>query len=449
MASDFTPAIQLKILAWFCYDFEEAKYWVSYLEPDLFEFSSLQWISKCIRRSYEKLNKPPTRDQIESDYILTDTDFDGQDASLYIGFLELIEEGFDEIEYIRDMFPHYVRSWELRRTLHDNEDKLNDGDWDGLRTALKVKEPQFNRSILDQVDIFSVRVFEELFNKGNAIPTGVPLIDNELGGLYKKELMLILGDTNVGKSLLMTSVGAEALKAGLRVLHISLEMGIGWSMLRYAVATDPDRELTVSDFRSLNDPERIVNHMAYMREKFEGRFYLIQLPTGLGTIEDIERIVDQTEPDLLILDYLDLLKPLARRDARRFEIAELAMVTRGLAVQGDYHLLSASQTNRGGHNTRIVEVDVASEDYDKMRTADNVISLGQTRIDIQRQQVVMYVAKARNTRKGVAHRYFIDFPHMRFTYMQPELIYNRETANGAASQRRNSSNNNPDSSYDY
>jgi replicative DNA helicase len=433
--SEYTPEFQLRILVWMCIDPDEAKYWARYLEPVLFEFDSLRWLSDIIKESYEEYNRPPTRMQIESDFALTDTEFEDQDSVLYSSFLEMLDEGFEEIDYIRYVFPKFIRARKLVQTLYEVEEQKDEGDWAAVRDALKKNEPQLVTAEIDMDRVFSVSIFSELFENNVAIPTGFPLIDTRMDGLRKKEMMFILADTGVGKSLLMTYIGARAIEAGFRVLHISLEVSTPRNMVRYLATFDQDRSISIHDIQQMRKPEDIVYKMEEIKEKYYGKFFLCDLPTSKGTVDDVERLVDQTEPDLVVLDYLDLMKPIFRRD-RRFEIAELAQAMRGMAVEKNFHILSASQTNRSGHETRVVDINMTAEDYDKIRTADDVIGLGQTRIDVERHHLVAYVGKARNSQKGVAHRYSIDIPHVRFDYMRPELLYNRETADGVAQRPR-------------
>jgi KaiC/GvpD/RAD55 family RecA-like ATPase len=437
MAMEFTPEFQLRILVWLCYDPEEGKYWAKYLESYLFEFESLKWLSEIIKSSYEEYKKPPTRMQIESDFALTAPDFEDQDTILYSSFLEMMDEGFEEIEYVRSVFPRFIRARKLVQTLYadDLEKARDEGDWAAVRDALKTHEPQLERPEIDMDRVFSVSIFSELFEDNTVMPTGFPLIDTRMDGLRKKEMMFILADTGVGKSLLMTYIGARVVEAGFRVLHVSLEVSTPRNMVRYVATFEPERQISIHDIQQMRKPEELVYAMDRIKEQYYGRFYLCDLPTSKGTVEDVERLVDQTGPDLVVLDYLDLMKPIFRRD-RRFEIAELAQAMRGMAVEKDFHILSASQTNRSGHDTRVVDINMTAEDYDKIRTADDVIGLGQTRIDLERNQLVAYVGKARNSQKGVAHRYQIDIPHIRFDYMRPELLYSRETADGAAQPRR-------------
>ena len=422
MESEFTPEVQLRILAWFCLEEQEAKYWVQFLEEKFFEFESLKWICTCIKHSYETFKYPPNSVIIRSDYKLTDQTFEEHDIILYDSFLEILELGLDESEYIKDVFVQFIRSRNLRILLYETEELKDKGDWEGLREALKTNEPILDFESDDNGELFSMSTFEELFQQNEAIVSGIPLIDDRMGGLYKKEMMLILADTNVGKSLLMTYIGGKALESGSTVLHITLEMSKARTMVRYCATLDSDMETTVGEIQSFRHPENFIRYLMELREKYEKKLYVYELPTGLGSVQDIERIVDRTEPDIVILDYLDLIKPISNKENKRFEIAELAMVSRGMAVKGNYHILSASQTNRMAHDRRIIDINMAAEDYDKMRTADDVIGLGQTRSDSQGQEVIMFVAKARNTQKGLAQRFRIDFQHMRFEFIHHELI---------------------------
>src|SRR5215475_1226275 len=126
--------------------------------------------------------------------------------------------------------------------------------------------------------------------------------------------------------------------------------------------------------------------------------------------------------ELLIVDYLELLKPPQKRDAMRYEMSDITVALRGIASEYGIHVATATQANRQSVNKRIIGKEVTSEDYGKMRIADVGIGMGQTKEDALKNEVVLNLTRSRNSEKNVAERYFMDFQQMRMTFLMQEQV---------------------------
>src|SRR5262249_61695272 len=116
---------------------------------------------------------------------------------------------------------------------------------------------------------------------------GLPLIDTVVGGLQRKQLSIILADTNVGKSFLLTHIGGAALRQYRKVLHVTLEMSLARTLLRYfANLAEPEDGITYNSILAFdrNDQESIYEYVMGLEKKYEGYLNIQEFPTGKCTL---------------------------------------------------------------------------------------------------------------------------------------------------------------------
>ena len=103
----------------------------------------------------------------------------------------------------------------------------------------------------------------------------------------------------------------------------------------------------------------------------------------MTTVEShIQKVKDLgVEPDLIIIDYVDLLSSRKRTRERKDEIDDIYTSTKGLAKQLNIPVWSVSQVNRAGAKDDIIEGDKAAGSYDKMMVADLCLSLSRQKED--------------------------------------------------------------------
>src|SRR5262249_4753930 len=172
--------------------------------------------------------------------------------------------------------------------------------------------------------VFSLQNLREVYDEKGGMKTGLPLIDNVVGGLQKKQLSIILADTNVGKSFLLTHIGGAALRQQRKVLHVTLEMSLARTLLRYfANLADPEDKITYNSILTFDrsEQESIYQYIMRLEQKYEGYLNLVEFPTGKCALQNLEALLEKyPSTELLIVDYLELLKPPQKRDAMRYEL---------------------------------------------------------------------------------------------------------------------------------
>lgn len=238
-----------------------------------------------------------------------------------------------------------------------------------------------------------------------------------------KEMSLIIGDANVGKSLVATFIGGQAVRQLRKTLHVTLEMSKARTLIRYfTTLAEPDDKITYGQIFNFNPEDHVFNYVNRLKDTYENYLKVEEFPSGKCSIDDLYRLLDKyPDTELLIVDYLDLMKPVRKRDNFRHEMADLTTALRGLACESDsLHVMSPTQTNRLASGKRIIGKEYVGEDYNKIRIADWAIGIGQNSHDVQKHEIIFNIARSRNSEKAFAERYFIDFNTMRFKFLMQE-----------------------------
>ena len=106
-------------------------------------------------------------------------------------------------------------------------------------------------------------------------------------------------------------------------------------------------------------------------------------------------------PDMVIVDYGDLLRPISSKSEKRHELESIYEEMRGLAKEFDCCLWTASQTNRSGLNAEVITLESISEAFNKCFVSDFIFSLSRTIEDKQSDTGRFFVAKNRNGPDGL------------------------------------------------
>ena len=188
---------------------------------------------------------------------------------------------------------------------------------------------------------------------------------------------LIFGNPGGGKSWSLVALGGYAVRLGFNVIHYTLELGEAYVGRRYDA------------FFSKIPVDRITQSRDKIEEiipQLPGELIIKEFPTGKATINTVESHIKKVtdlgiKPDLIIIDYVDLLSTRKRTVDRKGEIDDIYTSTKGLARELNIPIWSVSQVNRAGAKDDIVEGDKAAGSYDKIMITDVCISLSRKRKD--------------------------------------------------------------------
>ena len=248
-----------------------------------------------------------------------------------------------------------------------------------LSDALAISfDPNVGHDYLDQADLrydYYHRVLEkipfdlEYFNK----------ITKD--GLPKKTLNIALAGTGVGKSLFMCHVAASCLHQGRNVLYITLELA------EEEVARRIDANLMNVTFEDLMvlSKDMYDKKVQNIRSKTTGKLIIKEYPTASASTIHFKALLNELnlkksfKPDIIFVDYLNIcssarIKPGGNVNSYTY-VKSIAEELRGLAVEFEVPLMSATQTTRSGYVSSDVGLEDTSESFGLPATADFMFAL--------------------------------------------------------------------------
>jgi len=249
--------------------------------------------------------------------------------------------------------------------------------------------------------------FEERFKPRfrNPTTTGWSLIDDLCkGGLGQKELGVVIAPTGAGKSMALVHLGTQALKEGKTVVHYTLELQ------DTVVASRYDSCLTQIPLQQLlSYKERIFEEVSDVA----GRLIIKEYPTKTATTQTIRNHLEKlkmrnTDVDMIIIDYGDLLRPVRYQKEKRNELESIYEELRGMATEYAVPVWTASQTNRSGLNAEVITMESISEAFNKCFVADFIFSISRTIEDKVANSGRIFIAKNRNGPDGLVFPLLMD-----------------------------------------
>ena len=214
------------------------------------------------------------------------------------------------------------------------------------------------------------------------------------GGMPNKTLNVCLAGTGVGKSLFMCHVAASVLAQGKNVLYITLEM----AEERIAERIDANlMNITMDQLKDL--PKSIFdNRIEKIRGRTEGTLIIKEYPTTGAHTGHFKALLNelqlkkQFKPDLIVIDYLNICASSRFKGGSNINsytlIKSIAEELRGLAVEENLPILSATQTTRGGYGNTDVELTDTSESFGLPATVDFMFALISTE-DMEKMNQLM------------------------------------------------------------
>lgn len=358
-----------------------------YIKSDYFADIKERTVFELIETFVEKYNGMPTRESLAIEL-----------SSMSM----LSEQGFSEtVDLIESLRPQpQDEQWLLDRTEQFCQDRalalaldqaINVIGVDDKTSISKGAIPQmladalavsFNNNIgHDYFGDFEAR-FEFYNKKEDRIKFGLSIFDKITGGgLPKKTLNIILAGTGVGKSLFMCDIAANHLMDGKNVLYITMEMA------EERIAERIDAKLLDVSIKDLNRMpyELYQRRMERVRSKTVGKLVIKEYPTASANVNHFRALLNELKlkknfvPDVIFIDYLNIcasarIKANANANSYTY-VKAIAEEIRGLAVEYNVPIITATQTNRSGYTDMDVDLTSTSESFGLPMTADFMFAL--------------------------------------------------------------------------
>ena len=302
-------------------------------------------------------------------------------------------------DYIKKISLEFCRKQKLKEAMIKSVPLLEKSSFDEIAKIINdaIKLGDHSDHGYDYLKDFERR-FE--LKARNPISVGWNDIDGLCkGGLGKGELGVVIAPTGAGKSMVLVHLGAEALKLGKTVVHYTLELA------DTVVASRYDSCITKIPLGQLHSfKEEIYEQVQDM----EGTLIVKEYPTKSASTRSLRTHLEKLKmrdilPDMVIVDYGDLLRPVSAQKEKRNELESIYEELRGLAKEFDCCLWTASQTNRSGLNAEVITLESISEAFNKCFVADFIFSLSRTVEDKQANTGRIFVAKNRNGPDGIVY----------------------------------------------
>ena len=424
MAYDFSENIQRSILYLLKSNRDFYLQIVNLVKPEYFEFPSHSKLFETVREHYEKYGKLPNDEFIVQDIkgklTARESASDYEDELLYINNLDL--SATSNPEYMLDLVEKFAKKEAMKSAIAQSISLIKEDRVEEVEALVK-KALLINRDINTGQNYFnSVKDrWERLFNKKeeNKYKTFLPAINKSLeGGMGCKELAMVVAPPGVGKSLFLVNQGVHSLMEGRKVLYISLEMSEDKIAQRF------DSVMTLIPQFKLKDPTSqlsVKERLELFQKQFDGQLVIKEFPTGQASINTIRNLMVQLQnyedftPDLLIVDYLELMRP--TRDVQQEYHAQqrVAEELRGLGMEYNMLIWTATQTNRQGRMVKVITDAELGDSYGKIRTCDFAMSLNQTEEEFDMGKMRAYVIKSRNGRPRFTVPMQIDYGTLRMS----------------------------------
>ena len=252
-----------------------------------------------------------------------------------------------------------------------------------------------------------VKDFEERFKIQirNPRTTGWKMIDDLCkGGLGAGELGVVVAPTGAGKSMVLVHLGSQAVKEGKTVVHYTLELADTTIGSRY------DSCITKVPLKDLHSfKEQIYEDV----QDLDGSLIIKEYPTKSASPNTIRNHIEKLRnreiiPDMIIVDYGDLLRPNTKNDEKRHELESIYEELRAIAQECKCPVWTASQTNRSGINADVITMESISEAFSKCFVADFIFSVSRTVEDKTANKGKMFIAKNRHGPDGFVYDIFMD-----------------------------------------
>lgn len=233
------------------------------------------------------------------------------------------------------------------------------------------------------------------------------------GGLPKKTLNIALAGTGVGKSLFMCHCAAANMLAGLNVLYITMEM----AEERIAERIDANLLDVTLDELKLIPKDSYDKKMARVKNKTTGKLVIKEYPTACAGSANFRHLLNELKikknfvPDIIYIDYLNICLSSRIKNGANVNsytlVKAIAEELRGLAVEFDVPIVSATQTTRSGYSSSDVGLEDTSESFGLPATADFMFALISTEELQDLGQIMVKQLKNRYNDPGINRRFVV------------------------------------------
>ena len=332
---------------------------------------AFQWLIKEIKNHYSKYKKTMTMDVFKVQVGELDNDLLKQNV------LDTLREVVkhlesEELDYIKDKALDFHKTQVLKDAILRSAQILEvDG---GVEQIKVIVDDAMKAGAERDIGHDYLEDFEERYSETARVTSPTPWdLINELmqGGLGQGELGVVVAPAGIGKSWVLSAVGAYSISQKLNVVHYTLELNESYVGLRYD-----------SIFSGV-EGQNLKYHKEEVQEKLfnlDGKLTIKYYPTKTCTVNTLGAHLKKVtsfggEVHMVLVDYADIMRDVNKTTEMRHALGNIYEDLRGLAGELQVPIWTASQANRSALDEDVIEATKVAESYAKVMTADFVMSL--------------------------------------------------------------------------
>lgn len=400
---------------------------IPFLQDRYFQNSGQKLVFAEIAAFVEKYNALPTREAVvielnkkkgvnEGEFLEAMTTLDNMEVP------EAVEK-----EWLLDTTEEFCKERAIYNGIMDSIQILDGKDKNQTMGVIpKILSDALAVSFDNHIGHDFLEDFESRFDSYHRVEEKIPFdlkyfMKITRGGLSRKTLNIILAGTGVGKTLAMCHMAAANLMEGKNVLYITLEM----SEEKIAERIDANlMNVLIADLETLSK-ETYEKKIARIRSKTVGKLIVKEYPTASAHSGHFRHLINELflkrsfRPDIIYIDYLNICQSSRIKMGSNINsysyIKSIAEELRGLGVEFNVPIVSATQTTRSGYSSSDPGLDDTSESFGLPATADFMIALVSTEELAELNQIMVKQLKNRYGDKTIHNKFLIgvDYAKMR------------------------------------
>ena len=354
---------------------------IGYIDPSLFNDKNIGKVMGRLSEFFLERGTVPTLTEIKA---RLSSEEDRKALTEVKPKLSQIEGPFNKDELIHNT-EKFLKERFVYKTILNVAEKFSDQSFK-LEEALVEFEKAYNISLKENLGHWYFEDIDkhvrELVAVYKPIPTGWKFFDDKTeGGLFPKTLVVFAGQVNVGKSIVLGNIATNMLLTNKNVLLISLEM----SEFMYSKRISSQlTQIPHGDLKTYT--QELKEQVEHLKRNVEGNLIVKEFPPKSVTVRHIDSYITKLKhkgfvPDIVVIDYVNLIHPIAKNLNSYESVKEICEHLRGLSFKYDIPIVSATQLNRGSFNTASPGMEGISESIGLAATCDVICSLWQEEED--------------------------------------------------------------------
>ena len=412
-------AIENAILGNLVFNEEYARKTIPFLKEEYFANQQDKLVFKLITEYVDKYNAFPSKEALAIDL----SNKDGVSEETFKNSKELIAglsvDAETKLEWLLDQTEKFCQDKAIYNAIMSSIQILDDKKTvEGKGSIPKILSDALGVSFDTHIGHDFLEDFEERFDfyhrKEEKIPFDLEYFNKiTKGGLPKKTLNICLAGTGVGKSLFMCHCAASNLVNGKNVLYITMEM----AEEKIAERIDANLLDTPVDELALLPKDAYDKKVQRVRSKTNGKLIVKEYPTACAGSANFRHLLNELKlkknfvPDIIYIDYLNICMSSRIKNGANVNsytlVKAIAEELRGLAVEFNVPVVSATQTTRSGYSNSDLGLEDTSESFGLPATADFMFGIHTNEKLEGFSQIMVKQLKNRYNDPGLHRRFVI------------------------------------------